>query len=108
MADTINFDARYRVDGRDGIAWRVVRYATKEEYEGDVIVCTDEECDHALSYMCWGDGDTSIVTDLDWVYAIMVGDDREQLIEVETLTEIADEDYCHECGAIGCTHDGRN
>lgn len=42
-----------------------------------------------------------------WAYVVYVGDDREQLVEVSELTEIADEDYCHECGQIGCTADGR-
>lgn len=108
MADTINFDARYRVEGRGGIAWRPVRYGTTDVYEGDVIVCEDEECDHAMSEMCWAMGDTSIVTDLEWVYAVMVGDDREESLEVETLTEISDEEFCHECGQMGCTGDGRD
>lgn len=113
MSDTLtieqplDFDARYKVSGYGGIAFWLKRYSTTEEYEGDYLICEDEDCDHSLGELCWTEGDTSIVTDLDWVIAVMVGDDREHLVEVGELTVIADEDYCHECGQIGCTHDGR-
>jgi hypothetical protein len=36
----------------------------------------------------------------------MVGDDREHIVDVDDLTEIAREDYCGVCGQIGCSHDG--
>lgn len=100
-------DARYTVDGYGGVAFYLTRYSTTEEYEGDYLACDDEDCDHELSESCWLEGDTSIVTDLDWVYAVMVGDDREHLVEVTELTKIADEDYCSSCGQVGCFADGR-
>lgn len=41
------------------------------------------------------------------IVAHMVGDDREFRFAPEQLTRIDDDDYCHECGQIGCRHDGR-
>lgn len=38
--------------------------------------------------------------------AVMVGDDRKHTVDVDDLVPLADEDYCHVCGQIGCTHDG--
>lgn len=106
-AQAVDLGARYRVAGYSGIAFYLTGYATTEEYEGDLLLCDDEECDHMLSEMCWTFGDTSLVTDYDRVVAIMVGDDREFIIDVEDLTKISEDDYCSGCGQIGCTADGR-
>jgi hypothetical protein len=103
----IDFDARYRVDGYGGVAFYLKGYATTEEYEGDYLVCEDEDCDHQSSDTCWIEGDTSIVTDHDHVIAVMVGDDRKHVIDVDDLEMLADDDYCSGCGQIGCTADGR-
>jgi hypothetical protein len=103
----VDFDARYRVDGYGGVAFYLEGYATTEEYEGDYLVCEDEECDHHLSEMCWAEGDTSIVTDHDHVIAAMVGDDRKHTVSVDDLSLLADDDYCSGCGQVGCTADGR-
>lgn len=32
----------------------------------------------------------------------MVGDDRVHLVDPDDLTKIEDDDYCHECGQVGC------
>jgi hypothetical protein len=45
--------------------------------------------------------------DNETVAAIMVGDDREHVVSVDDLTAIGEDDYCHECGQVGCTADGR-
>jgi hypothetical protein len=103
----LDMNARYAVDGYRGVAFYLLGYATTEEYEGDVVVCDDEDCDHQMSEMCWAEGDTSIVTDTETVRAVMVGDDREHLISVDDLTKIEDDEYCAECGQVGCTADGR-
>lgn len=102
----IDFDAFYAVNGWGGIAFYLTGYATETVYEGDLLVCDDEECDHGLSEMCWAEGDYSIVTNPDMVKAIMVGDDTVHLIDVEDLRPLAREEFCGECGQIGCTHDG--
>lgn len=41
------------------------------------------------------------------VRVVMVGDDRRHIVDVDELEPIADDDYCGECGQIGCAHDGR-
>lgn len=106
-ASELDFTARYSVRGYRGIAFYLLGYATEQQYEGDLLLCDDEECDHQTSEMCWAEGDWSIVTDTDKVRAVMVGDDREHIIDIDDLTKIADDDYCHGCGQIGCTADGR-
>jgi hypothetical protein len=36
------------------------------------------------------------------VEAIMVGDDRVHIVDVDDLTKLDDDDYCHSCGQIAC------
>ena len=36
----------------------------------------------------------------------MVGDDRRFSIDPEDVTPLDREDYCGECGQVGCCHDG--
>lgn len=37
---------------------------------------------------------------------VMVGDDRVHDVDVDDCEELDEEDYCHSCGQVGCTHDG--
>lgn len=39
---------------------------------------------------------------------VMVGDDREHLIDPEDITTLGEDDYCRECGQVGCAADGRD
>lgn len=89
MTTEIDFDARYSVDGYDGIAFWLKGY--HEEW-GEVVDDWD---------------DPEVIIDRDHVVAVMVGDDRKHIIAVEDLTKLDEDDYCHLCGQIGCTHDGR-
>jgi len=38
---------------------------------------------------------------------VMVGDDQIHTVHIEDCTPLAEEDFCAECGQIGCNHDGR-
>jgi len=38
------------------------------------------------------------------VIARMVGDDREHIIDLDDCQLLADNEYCPECGQIGCGH----
>lgn len=38
--------------------------------------------------------------------AVMVGDDHRFLVDPDDVSALAREDYCAECGQIGCRHDG--
>lgn len=38
---------------------------------------------------------------------VMVGDDAMHLVNPDDVSDIDEDEYCHECGQIGCAHDGR-
>lgn len=73
---TLDTDKRYTVEGYAG----VVFYLDENRGEGE-----------------WVQDITS-----DTVIAVMVGDDREHEVSIDDLTEISDDDYCSDCGQIGC------
>lgn len=39
-------------------------------------------------------------------FVVMVGDDKRHTVDKDDCTPIEREDYCGECGQIGCSHDG--
>jgi hypothetical protein len=80
----LDFDARYTVAGYGGVAFYLTGWAVDD---------TDEDGDEVYS-------DSMVI-------AVMVGDDRPHLVDVDDLTVINEDDYCHECGQVGCTADGR-
>jgi hypothetical protein len=81
---TFNADA-YRVRGYGGVAFYVLGWETEP----------DEDTE-------WSGMETRTGN----VLAVMVGDDYRHSVEPEDLEPIAREDYCGECGQIGCQHDG--
>jgi hypothetical protein len=56
--------------------------------------------------MLWGDPECSCPISTTECYVTMVGDDTRHLVDVDDLTELPREDFCGECGQIGCSHDG--
>jgi hypothetical protein len=89
----LDFDARYRVADYDGIAFYLrgyVRTPLVDDDTGELVRDWLGECDDAY------DIDTSRVR------AVMVGDDREHLVDVDELTRLDDDAYCPSCGQIGC------
>lgn len=84
MAD-IDFDARYAVAGYPGIAFWLRGYVETPNEDTEWSGCMDV--------------DTSMVR------AVMVGDDREHIVDVDDLTPLREADYCHTCGQVGCGHD---
>jgi hypothetical protein len=38
------------------------------------------------------------------VLAVMVGDDYRHSVHPEDLTPLEEDQFCHSCGQIGCTH----
>jgi hypothetical protein len=98
----IDFDGRYVVEGYSGIAFRLRGYVlewTEErwEYDGE----GDPEDDDSYDYY-----EPEQVENRQMVEAVMVGDDHVHKVDVEDLTQIDEDAYCHECGQIGCTADG--
>jgi len=96
----LDLDAYYRVEGYNGIAWYLTGYATKTteeswEYSGE----GDPEDEANYFY-----NEPEELEDREHVIAVMVGDDRKFTFEVDELTMLDEDDFCHGCGQIGCGH----
>ena len=105
--EDLNLDAYYTVDGYEGIAFYLLGYAKDDspmECEGH---CDDPELNpdgYGSTWYCDGscrDWEQNPL-DHDRVRAVMVGDDRVHIVDIDDLTEISDEDFCHGCGQVGC------
>jgi hypothetical protein len=82
----LDMDAHYTVDGfSPGISFYLLGYEMirDEDYEWTGI---EEE-------------NTSMVR------AVMVGDDRVHLVDVDDLTVIPEDAFCRGCGQVGCGHE---
>lgn len=108
-ADDLDFDARYAAEDSYG---RIAFYLKdfKKEYppEEDLweLVCENTNPDHEHGEECWVyDEEPELIVNKNFVIAVMVGDDREHIIDVDELTKLDDDDYCSVCGQIGCTAD---
>jgi len=91
-AGEVDFDARYTVESYgSGIAFWLKGWVKEpvDHFTGDP------------------DFDYHMVDSDHMVEAVMVGDDRVHQIDIDELVMIDDDDYCHVCGQVGCTHDGR-
>lgn len=89
----LDFDARYSVAGYRGIAFYLrgyVRTPLVDDNTGELVRDWLGECDDAYN------------VDTTQVRAIMVGDDREHIVDVNDLTPLDDDAYCSGCGQIGC------
>ena len=75
----------YMVQGEHGIAWYVLGWETEP----------DEDTEWSGYEVRTGR-----------VVCRMVGDDRNFHFDPDDLIAIDREDYCGECGQIGCCHDG--
>lgn len=76
-----DFEPAYREVGGSAIAWRVDGY--------------DSEPDEDTEW-------TGYEVPTGRVRAHMIGDDRTFTFEPDELSPIAEEDYCGECGQLGC------
>jgi len=82
MPDELDMEARYKVEGYGGIAFYLRGYCMirDEDWEWSGIEFEDKTK----------------------VEAVMVGDDRVHVVDVDDLTVLKDDEYCPECGQIGC------
>jgi hypothetical protein len=85
--DGWDLDAAYSVDGYRGIAWRIDGPDTEPDADTEWTGC-------------------EVATGR--VRMHMVGDDREFAFDPSDVHVIPEDDYCTECGQIGCTADGRD
>ena len=76
--------ALYTHEDLPGVALRLVGLVAFDDPEHE------ETCDHP-----------------ERVRIVMGGDDREHVVYEHELRVLDDNDYCTQCGQIGCTHDGR-
>jgi hypothetical protein len=81
-----------------GVAFYLVGMATDEQ-EVITPLCLHEEGDFH-DEQCEFEVEVEQVERDDMVRAVMVGDDREHLVDVSELTKL-DEDVCS-CGQLGC------
>lgn len=85
-ADYATFNAgAYKVKGHGGVAWTVLGWETQP----------DEDTEWSGQEVRTGS-----------VVAVMVGDDRRFTFDPDDLEPLKREDFCGECGQIGCAHDG--
>lgn len=94
--DGINFDAHYKI-GSVGVAWFLLGWAVK--YEPITCLCVDDEGGEYEEET----GEFDKVADTDHVVAVMVGDDRREVVELSDLELIPEDEFCRDCGQIGCT-----
>ena len=92
-----------KADGYSGVAWWVIgpEVEAKFSYPSDPEWYDDEgeyfgpDGSHPED---WEEVPTGRLT------CVMVGDDREFHFDPEDLTKIDRDDFCGECGQIGCGH----
>lgn len=98
-ANEIDFDATYAVQGYRGIAFYLLGW--EQVWEPYTFLCSNEDGEE------WeedsGEGEWVDDPDRQNVIAVMVGDDRKHTVSIDRLTRLSDDDYCPECGQIGCT-----
>jgi hypothetical protein len=103
-----DFDARYTVADMPGVAFWLHGWATDRTPESWTLACDDASPDHEHDDACYLYDEPELVPDLTRVRAVMVGDDREHIVDITGLTEITEEGYCAGCGQTGCYADGRS
>ena len=107
---------RYNVDGHRGVAFYFTGYAQVwEPYTFQVEHSDECEERQKRGLECWCSGPYEVessegewVNNPDRVLMVMVGDDHKWEVDPEDCTEIDEMAYCHVCGQMGCTADGRD
>lgn len=97
----LDYDARYTVDGYDGVAFYI--YGYQQIWEPYTSIYEDEDGNEYEEES--GEGEWHDNPDI--LLMVMVGDDRKFEVDPADITKIDDNDYCSECGQIGCTADGK-
>jgi hypothetical protein len=104
MKNDIDHNAVYSHPAFAGVALRIHGYP--KIWVPDIFLMTDEDGneyeDEDPSEGEWEDDLGS-----DRILVRMVGDDSKHSVYVSDLTEISEDDYCNECGAIGCGHSSK-
>jgi hypothetical protein len=104
----VNFDATYTVAGMRGVAFWLHGWDTEMTQESWELDCVSEDPDHEHDDSCWLYNEPELVPVTGRVRAVMVGDDREHIVDTDDLTEIGSDGYCAGCGQTGCHADRRD
>ena len=89
------------------------KYEPAPEYGGDAYQVNGWS---GIAFAIWG-WETEPDNNTEWsgyenrtgnLIAVMIGDDRKFSIEPSDVSPIADTEYCHTCGQIGCGHSLRD
>jgi hypothetical protein len=109
----VDFSAHYTVRSQPGVAWRVLRYATEWTEESWTLACDDpahrydydesspdDPDSHGLT--CYVYSEAEEIDNPSKVLAVMVGDDREEVIDTDDLELIPEDGFCRSCGQTGC------
>lgn len=90
--------ATVTVEGYSGVAWRIVGW--EQVWEPITYLATDDDGNE------WeedsGEGEWIDSPDCSRIVAIMVGDDRKFTFDVSDVSAITSDDYCADCGQVGC------
>jgi len=95
------------------VDFKIGQYVKVEGYEGISFVIHDfysEEFSWTEDLLDHSTGKMVPITfkderyDYDTAICVMVGDDREFILDVGRLTQIDEDDFCQSCGQIGCGH----
>jgi hypothetical protein len=99
---TVNFDGRFTVAGEPRIAYYLLGWATEWTEESYELDCDSEThvFDRVHDDYCYLYNKPEQYDRTDQVIAVMVGDDRQHVVNVEDLTEISGDDVCPGCGAV--------
>lgn len=94
----INMDGRFKVEGWPGVAVRIDGYVKT----WDPYIAIDEDEDGNEIEIETGEGEWVDDVESGMVNVVMIGDDAKHVVDISDLTEIDDEDYCSDCGQLGC------
>jgi hypothetical protein len=98
VEDGIDFDAHYRLYLKVGIAWVLLGWEKK--FEPITFLANDDEGNEYEEES----GEFDEVADHEHIVAVMVGDDRREVFDVEDVkaARIPENAFCRDCGQIGC------
>lgn len=98
----LDMTARYEVQGWPGVAVWIDGWEKRWEPYTALVQDPDtgEEWEEETFEGEWVDDVGGMLR------VVMVGDDHRHLVDPDDLAPLNREDYCGECGQVGCAHDG--
>lgn len=104
MNTQLDTNARYRHAEMPGVAWYIKRLDVETvtdgcpgHYDDDFAL---DSCGLGEGYFC--DGACVEGSPTGMVVAVMVGDNREHIVDPDDLSVIDEDEFCGCCGQIGC------